>query len=137
MKGSAIVYHKNPASALTQFVRFEYGSVVGLKKLPALSCLSEEYESQNSVDIDDMIAAVRDYFGLDEGSLCVDDEFSAAIEMPSMVCPVNLLRIKDIDPPFDKIESKGAKFIPLTAARGLPDFELLLLQKAYKAIMEG
>ena len=83
------------------------------------------------------MVAVQDYFGLDEGSLCVDDEFSAAIEVPSMVRPVNLLRIKDIDPPFKKIESKGAKFIPLTAARGLPDFELLLLQKAYKAIMEG
>lgn len=137
MKGSAIVYHKNPASALTQFVRFEYGSVVGLEKLPALSCVSEECMPQNSTDIDDMLATVQDYFGLDEDSLCVDDEFNAAIEMPSQLCPVYLLRIKDIDPPFNKIALKGAKFIPLTAARGLPDFELLLLQKAYKAIMEG
>jgi hypothetical protein len=137
MNGTVIIYHKHPASARTQFIRFSHGSVVGPKKLPALTHLSEDTGACDYQNSERVVQSIEDYFEIESEGLCVDDEFKGAIETSSGVSPVYLLRIKSMDPPFDKVTAKDAKFIALTEARGLPDFELLLLQKAYKAIMEG
>lgn len=137
LKGLTIIYHKHRSSARTQFVRFSHGGVVGPESLPALTCTAEEDIDEDQQKKQELIEAIRDYFGLEKSEVCLDEDYKGAVETPSMIRPVYLVSIDTLDPPFIQVEKQGAKFIALTETRGLPDFELLLLQKAYKVIMEG
>lgn len=137
MSGAVIVYHKHPTSARTLFLRFDYHSIVGVNPMPTLTCLADEPAKYNDDEQKALMDEVMSYLGLGSEELLLDEEFDATVETPKGVENVYLLKVKAMDPPFDKAEQQGGKFVALTETRDLPDYELLLLQRAYKSIMEG
>lgn len=137
MSGAVIVYHKHPSSAKTLFLRFDHHSIVGVNQMPALTCLADKPAQYNDEEQNSLMSAIQSYLGLASEEIVVDEEFDATVETPKGLENVYLLRVKAMDPPFDKVAQQGAKFVALTETRDLPDFELLLLQRAYKSIMEG
>ena len=74
--------------------------------------------------------------GLPTGGLSVKTEALGRVSVPNGEIPVYLAEFTAIDPPFEAIEAAGGKFIAITEARAaLPDVEMLLLRRAYEAVM--
>jgi hypothetical protein len=74
---------------------------------------------------------------MSRGSLELDTDFQAMVDLPGGACPVYLVRFDTTDPPHTEVARVGGRFAVLTEMRNLPPAELLLLGLAYKVIMEG
>ena len=135
-----ILYHKHPTSARTRFLQMAQGNVVGIDPLPTLSSYIEDADDVNETVVmhpGGLLKQAEGLFELDGGTLEVDTEFEEYVDTPDGNVRVYLAHFTTMDPPFDAVEAKGAKFIPLTDARQLPDTELLLLRKAYELVLGG
>ncbi len=137
-----ILYHKQATSARTLFLRQAHGGISAFEPLPDLAQLIEPgvtpAESSNvHVHPAPLAARAERHFALPGGSVEIDAEFRAGVDIPGGAVAVHLGRFTTIDPPFEEVAARGACFIALTEARGLNPAELALLQCAYAQIMEG
>jgi len=133
-----ILYHKQNTSARTRFMRFAHGGVCGPEPLPRLAQLLEHKSGSKLLTHPAaLISDMHKHLGLADGELEVDSEFHAKVDVAGGPIQMFLVRIKTIDPPFDKAHAQNAEFIELTEARGMAPAELELLRKAYECIMEG
>jgi hypothetical protein len=115
MDGAAprlILFHKQKTSARTRFLRFA-DTVLAFGPVPA--------------------AEVR--MALPAGSLEIVDDFRMDVDTADGTVPVLLAGFTSIDPPFAAAEAIGARFAPITEARGLPPVELELLRHAYEVLI--
>ncbi len=141
-KARLLLYHKQATSARTLFLRLAHGGVSLFDPLPALAQLIDpgdafDKESKVQTHPAPLLAEAECHFGLPSGSLEIDSEFKASVDIPGGPVDVYLARFTAMDPPHEEVGRQGAKFIALTEARGLADVELELLRRAYAAIMEG
>lgn len=74
---------------------------------------------------------------LPAGSVELDTDFIARVDVPDGPLTVYLARFTSIDPPFAAATAHGGAFIDLTQARDLPAPELELLRRVYQHVMEG
>ncbi|MBK1650189.1 hypothetical protein [Rhabdochromatium marinum] len=133
-----ILYHTQPISARTRFVRFDHGGICGFAPLPARTHLTEDDPDIGSKLVSHPAFLLRDAehrLRLDSGSLEVQSGFRATPKSPNGVIEVRLARFTILDPPFAEVEAIGGTFIALTEARGLPPVELELLRRAYEKIL--
>lgn len=132
-----IFYHKQSTSARTRFLRLDHGGVCGCDALPAgATLLGEETENPESAcPPAALIAAAESRLALPGGSLEAERGYCCRVATPDGTIQVYLARFTAIDPPFDEVAVRGAAFIDLTQARGLPAVELALLRRAYEWIM--
>lgn len=136
-----ILYHKHHTSARTRFLRLAYGGVCAFGPLPELSQVWPD--NRNSTDEDEKVVmhpgalagqAERE-LGLSAGALEAQGGFRVGVDVPDGEIQVYLARFTAVDPPFELAEEKGARFVDLTQARGLPPVELEVLRKAYEYIL--
>ncbi|EIJ41932.1 hypothetical protein BegalDRAFT_1029 [Beggiatoa alba B18LD] len=133
-----IMYHKQSTSAKTLFLNIN-GTVCAFEGLPPLAQLIENTKDipQVLVHPAQLIVEAEKQLGMSAGSLVIDTEFQAYVDVPSAPLSIFLARFTATDPPRAAVEPYHAKFISIMEARGLPPTELELLRKAYSAIMEG
>ncbi len=135
-----IMYHKQATSARTLFLRLG-GTVCNPDGFPTLAQLMDGDAPPDSREAAlhpaSVVAEVEQQLGLSRGSLEVEGEFHARVDVPDAVVNVFLARFTSVDPPHAWAGEHEAKFIPLTEARNLPQVELELLRQAYAVIMEG
>jgi hypothetical protein len=122
-----IMYHKNPASARTRFFKLSHGGVCAFEPLPVPAQLLDEADE----------AVVFHPLGIEAGSLEVDGDFQAWVDVARGPIQVFLVRFTGIDPPFDAIAKAGGELIDLSGGRSLAPVELELLRKAYECVMDG
>lgn len=134
-----ILYHKQSTSGRTRFLRYAHGGVCGPEPLPALAQLLDAPEGDADISLHPaaIIAEAGKSVGVAAGDIEVDGEFDAWLDIAGGPVQVFLARFTAIDPPFAEVEQHDARFIELTAARGMAPAELELLRKAYESIMEG
>jgi hypothetical protein len=132
-----ILYHKQPTSARTRFLRYGYDSVCASEPLPPLSQLVEGNGDGTALHPTAVLQGLEEKMGLAAGSLKADAEFQQKVEVPDGSIPIILAAFTSMDPPFEAVEQAGAAFIDLTQARDLPAIELELLRKAYEVILGG
>jgi hypothetical protein len=131
-----ILYHKQPTSARTRFLKFNHESVCAFEPLPKLSARVTTLPST----VHHPAAILREIevrLGLPPESLSNEAEYRQAVEVPGDTIEVLLARINMIDPPFETAERIDASFIDLTQARKLPQVELELLRVAYELVLGG
>lgn len=135
MRTRLLFFHKQSTSGRTRFLRFRHG-VCGFAPLPDGSRLREAGDDPPPVVVHPA-AALREAarrLGLPEDRLRAEAEFDAWAETPEGELQVLLVAFATIDPPFVEAEAVGARFIPLTEARGLPRVEMELLRRAYEHV---
>ena len=136
MNTRLIFFHKQSTSGRTRFLRFSDG-VCGFAPLADGSRVRESGEPPPPVLPHPMVplreAARR--LALPEDRLQLEAEFTAWTEGPEGDVQVLLVAFGTIDPPFAQAEAVGARFIPLTEARDLPQVELDLLRLAYEHVL--
>lgn len=136
LKTLFLLYHKHPTSAMTRFLRFSYGSVVGFEPLPELSQFTTlELDAVVMLHPAKLAAEAEEALGLERHTLIPQAEFRGAIETPEGIHPVMLLQFPDYDPPEEQLDSVGAHFILITQARSLAPVDLELLRSAYELIL--
>ncbi len=136
MSPRLLFFHKQSTSGRTRFLRFPEG-MCGFAPLPEGSRLRPADEDPPAV-VAHPAAPLRDAaqrLGLPEDKLLVEAEFQAWADGPEGGTQVLLVAFATIDPPFAAAEGAGARFIPLTEARGLPAVEMELLRRAYEHIL--
>jgi hypothetical protein len=136
MEGAAprlILFHKQKSSARTRFLRFT-DTVVAFAPLPASATLNAESGSVRPHPAAHLRAA-EERLSLPAGSLESVADFSADVATTDGTVPVLLAGFTSIDPPFAAAEAIGARFAPITEARGLPAVELELLRRAYEVLI--
>lgn len=134
-----ILFHKQATSARTRFLRFDHGGVCGPQALPAGAEVMDERPSGEVLAQHPgapVQQAARE-LGMAPDSLAALGEFREWVEVGRESLPVFLAGFTTIDPPFDQVAAKGAAFIDLTQARGLPQAELQLLRRAYEVLLGG
>ncbi len=137
-----IPFHKHSTSAKVSFLLSDKPSVVFGADIPSLASLIDE---ETVLEKEEVVATHPAMFlrgleksmGLATGDIALIKDFRARLDVPNGILPIYLAQFKNIDPPFEAVESIGAKFIAITQARTQPPVELQLLQKAYQYIMEG
>lgn len=132
-----ILYHKQPTSARTRFLRLDHGGVCGPEPLPADAELSDAMAAPCKVVSHPapLLRAAESRMGLSAGSLEAESGFRCRVTSSEGASEVFLARFVTTDPPFDKAADRGGTFIDLTQARGLPAVELALLRRAYELIL--
>jgi hypothetical protein len=136
MDGAAprlILFHKQKSSARTRFLRFA-DTVLAFAPLPASATLNAESGSVRLHPAAHLRAA-EERLSLPAGSLESVSDFSADVATTDGIVPVLLAGFTSIDPPFAAAEAIGARFAPITEARGLPAVELELLRRAYEVLI--
>lgn len=128
-----ILFHKQKSSARTRFLRFA-DTVLAFGPLPASATLSAEPGSVRPHPASHLRAA-EERLALPAGSLDVVSDFQFDVKTPDGIVPVLLVSFNSIDPPFAAAEAIGARFAPITEARGLPPVELELLRHAYEILI--
>ena len=135
-----ILFHKHPASARLQFLRFHHGGVCGFQPLPKLASLIE----QDTVDATGLVvhpSTITNWgeqqLDLQPGDINAETEFCERVEVPHGNITVYLAGFKGYETPHDKLARYEAKFSNMMECIGMPPVEMLLLQKAYKVIMGG
>jgi hypothetical protein len=129
-----ILFHKQKSSARTRFLRFA-DTVLAFGPLPASATLLPEHASPVRPHPAAHLRAAEERLGLPAGSLESIPDFQFDVETPDGTVPVLLAGFTSIDPPFAAAERVGARFAPLTEARGLPSVELELLRHAYEILI--
>lgn len=137
-----IVYHKQSTSARLRFLRFAAHTVCGFGALPALAAVVEREEMArfDPAVVPHPAALPRRMeaeLNLPAGSVELDGEFLARVDVPDGPLTVYLARFTSIDPPFGAAEQHGGSFIDLTQARDLPRPELELLRRVYQHVLGG
>ncbi|MBK5970957.1 MULTISPECIES: hypothetical protein [Thiorhodovibrio] len=133
-----ILYHTQPVSARTRFVRFDHGGICGFEPLPARTHLDEDDPDIASKLVSHPAFLLRDAekrLRLEAGALEVHAGFRATPMSPGGAIEVRLARFISLDPPFAEVAAVGGAFIALTEARELPPVELELLRRAYQRIL--
>ena len=136
-----LLYHKQPSGACAQFVCFAHGGVSAFEPLPRRAqVLGEEDCRRGGRDSVPrpvpLLGAAQRYFDLPEGSLEVDARFHACLRTETQPVEVYLAHFTTVDPPFEAVDRKRARFLELTEARDLSPTERELLQRAYSVIMD-
>jgi len=137
-----IVYHKQSTSARLRFLRFAGPTVCGFGVLPRLAVVVEREEMArfDPAVVPHPAALPRrmeSALNLPAGSVELDGDFMARVDVPDGPITVYLARFTSIDPPFAAAEKQGGNFIDLTQARGLPAPEMELLRRVYQHVMGG
>jgi hypothetical protein len=137
-----IVYHKQATSARLRFLRLAEQTVCGFGALPRLAVVVEREEmARFDPSVVPHPAALpkrmEGALGLAAGSVELDGDFLARVDVPDGPLTIYLAHFTTIDPPFDSAAAHGASFIDLTQARGLPPAELELLRRVYQHVMGG
>jgi hypothetical protein len=128
-----ILFHKQKTSARTRFLRFA-DTVLAFGPLPAAAKLNVEPGSVRPHPAAHLHAA-EERLSLPAGSLEAVADFQMDVDTPDGIVPVLLAGFTSIDPPFAAAEAIGARFAPITEARGLPPVELELLRHAYEVLI--
>ncbi|MES9990909.1 MAG: hypothetical protein ABW098_03085 [Candidatus Thiodiazotropha sp.] len=132
-----ILYHKQGTSARTRFLKLDTNSVCLFDPIPMPADLLQS-DTTNTINHPSAILRETERrFDFPAGSLKAEMEFRQTVEVPGESIQIMLAAITTVDPPFEDAEKKGARFIDLTQARGLPEIELLLLRQAYELVMGG
>ncbi len=132
-----IMYHKQATSGRTRFVKMPHGGVSAFEPLPVPSQLMDEAQESVVNHPARLVSDAEQQLGMASGSLEVDRDFQAWVDVAGGPIQVFLARFTTIDPPFAEIEQLGGQFINLTDGRGLVPTELELLRLAYESVMEG
>jgi hypothetical protein len=132
-----IMYHKHPTSARTRFFKLSHGGVCAFEPLPVPAQLMEEADEAVLSHPAKLVSDAEQQLGIGAGSLEVDGEFHAWVDVARGPIQVFLARFTDIDPPFDAIAEAGGELIDLAGGRSLAPVELELLRLAYECVMEG
>lgn len=133
----AIVFHKQSTSARLRFMRFSHDSVCAFEPIPALAQVHAGAQRNPVMHPAPVVKRLEQEFGLEAGSLHVEEGYRYLVEVPEDEIQIVLVGIDSTDPPFEQAEKLGAVFIDLTQARGLPDVELELLRGAYELVLGG
>lgn len=137
-----IVYHKQATSARLRFLRFAEHTVCGFGALPRLAAVVEQAEMARFDPAvvphpAPLLGRMEKSLGLAAGSIEIDGDFLARVDVPDGPLTIYLARFTSIDPPFDAAAARGGTFIDLTQARELPPPELELLRRVYQHVMGG
>lgn len=137
-----IVYHKQATSARLRFLLFAENTVCGFGALPPLAAVVEPEEMKRFDPTvvphpAPLVGRMERALELPVGSVELDADFLARVDVPDGPLTVYLARFTVIDPPFDAAHAQGGRFVDLTEARGLPRPELELLRKVYSHVMGG
>jgi len=132
-----ILYHKQATSARTRFLRFGNDTVCAFEPLPVPARLLEGGSGNTVLHPAAALQSVEHQLGLPAGTLRAEGDYRHRVATPGGEVQVILAGIATIDPPFEKAECAGARFIDLTQARGLPQVELELLRHAYELVLGG
>ncbi|ALG68051.1 hypothetical protein [Beggiatoa leptomitoformis] len=133
-----IMYHKQSTSAKTLFLNVN-GTVCAFDGLPPLAELIDNGKTAPQVLVHpaQLLTDAEKQLGMPAGSLVIDSEFHAYVDVPNGPFSIFLARFTATDPPRDAVAPHNARFISIMEARNLPPAELELLRKAYSTIMEG
>ncbi|MES9970716.1 MAG: hypothetical protein ABW092_11840 [Candidatus Thiodiazotropha sp.] len=132
-----ILYHKQATSARTRFLRLENSSVCLFDPIPMPADLLDRVESNTVNHPAAILQDAEKRLDLPAGCLKAEAEYRHRVEAPGQTIQVILAAITTVDPPFEEVEKRGASFIDLTQARGLPEIELQLLRCAYEFVLGG
>jgi hypothetical protein len=135
-----ILYHSQSTSARTLFLRHASGSVITPEALPPLSTVFDEgeFEPGAAAVFLHPAALVSDYcagIGLPTALLQAEGEFHERVDTPQQTLSIYLARFTCIDPPRELFAGRGGRFCAITELRGAHPAEMVLLQRAYQAIM--
>jgi hypothetical protein len=129
-----ILFHKHKSSARTRFLRFT-DTVLAFGPLPMSATLLPEDAGSVRLHPAAHLRAAEERLALPAGSLESVPDFEFSVKTPAGTVPVLLAGFTSIDPPFAAAEAVGARFAPITEARGLPTVELELLRRAYEILI--
>jgi hypothetical protein len=129
-----ILFHKQKTSARTRFLRFA-DTVLAFEPLPVSARLLPDEAITVHLHPAAHLRTAEERLALPAGSLEPVPDFQFDVETPVGTVPVLLAGFTSIDPPFAAAESVGARFAPITEARGLPEVELELLRRAYEVLI--
>jgi hypothetical protein len=132
-----ILYHKQPTSARTRFLKFSHNSVCAFESIPRLAQLIDGGSVSTVLHPAAILRTVEKALSLDAGTLKAETDYRHNVEVPGGSIQILLVNIDTIDPPFEQAEKASAQFIDLTQARGLPQIELELLRFAYDLVLGG
>jgi len=132
-----IMYHKNPASARTRFFKLSHGGVCAFEPLPVPAQLLDEPDEAVVFHPAKLVSEAEQQLGIGEGSLEVDGDYRAWVDVAHGPIQVFLVRFTGIDPPFEAIAEAGGELIDLSGGRSLAPVELELLRMAYECVMDG
>lgn len=136
-----IFFHKHGTSARTRFLRFADDTVCAFAPLPQRAAIIDQGAIPLPPGIESHPALLlkegRQRLQMPEGAFELEGEYRVWVDAPGGAIRVLLVRLTDIDPPFEAAAAIGARFIDLTQARDLPAVELLLLRRAYEVILGG
>jgi hypothetical protein len=129
-----ILFHKQKTSARTRFLRFA-DTVLAFGPLPVSARLLPDDVGTIRLHPAAHLHAAEARLALPAGSLEPVPDFHLEVQTSAGKVPVLLAGFTSIDPPFAVAESVGARFAPITEARGLPEVELELLRRAYEVLI--
>lgn len=136
-----IFFHKHGTSARTRFLRFADETVCAFSPLPRLASYVDKGDlvDEPAVAMHPavLLKEASERLGLPDTAFEREPEYSEWVDVPEGAIRITLVRLTDIDPPFEAAKAIGARFIDLTQARDLPQAELLLLRRAYEVILGG
>jgi hypothetical protein len=128
-----ILFHKQKTSARTRFLLFA-DTALAFAPLPATAALADQAGPVRPHPAAHLHATAQ-RLSLPAGSLEAVPDFAVDVDTAQGVMPVLLAGFTSIDPPFAAAEAIGARFAPITEARGLPALELELLRRAYEILI--
>ncbi len=138
-----VLYHKQRTSARLRFLRHAHGGICmggpmpedarieTLSGQPAMAGAGAVLRTHPGM----LLRAAETALGLRRGCIEVDRGFRCRALVDDVRVDVHLAHFSDIDPPLSAAAAAGARFIALTAARGLPRPELELLRLAYEHVL--
>ncbi len=128
-----ILYHKHPSSARTRFLRFAHGGICDSGPLPPGTELVPPPALCTHPVMLLRTAAAR--LALPSDGLVPDASFRCGLRIGSRDEQVHLGQFTGIDPPLERVEACGARFLDLVQARSQPPMELKLLRMAYEHVL--
>lgn len=132
-----VFLHKHGVSARTRFLRFADGGICGFTPLPRDATLAPRADRAVELLPTALLAAAARRLGIAASGLALEADFAVDAFVGGDRVQVHLARFTDRDPPFDLAERIGARFIDLSAARGMYPASLALMRDAYEVVIGG
>ena len=139
MSAYLVAYHKQATSARMRFLVHAGGSVCGPDALPSpaqLVALDEGVPDTGDTGVvahpAPLLAALTKSLDLEDGDLEIDGGPLGRVDVPGGAVSIYCARFTAMDPPFDTVAEKQAKFIELAQARGLDPVDLQLMRLVYE-----
>jgi hypothetical protein len=137
-----ILFHTQPTSGRTRFLRFPHG-LLAFEALPPDALWRAPGGDDAEVQATEVVRlhpaaplrAAEERLGLSSGTLAAEGAFYAEVSTATGMIPVLLARFTTTDPPFAVAESLQGRFLTLTEVRGLLPLEMALLREAYEVIL--